>query len=367
MTGISIVGIMLLLVLFTTIVGLFVPAFTQRESSRFQLAKLPKDHTEFNRVSRIVAVGLAVGIFGPILLLAMGLDGLMIIPLILFGLPVVVVGFIFFVQLPTGRWVLAALVLTVIPLLAMVGLFSVRQVRVAEVQQAQRQSIESQQQLMEFELRERGVKQAVSPAVQPPSVELPDAEPIPDDDGTQPVSYTERVYEPKLQLMVPGRNGGQPDWLRLGTYLNSNPGRDQLTSERFATTEEARAQLLIRLQPQVERGLKLREPRVGNWKPTLAQIEQAGIIEREAIATYQLSVGEFTEPVQEVTWAYDLNNDAAMQRLRRDWQRSVTTDRIPLVVAVLIGMALLFAMASGILYRSGLGAESTSSRQSTFA
>ena len=284
-------------------------------------------------------------------------------PLLLAILATIVVGFVVLLRTPVGRWTLGSLVLTV-SLVLVIGVFGVVSPSVDQVARNEQHLLATPQPRFESEAIPVETNNPTDQALpNEPSASAANS----DNNQSPSVGFSERVHDPKMQRMVAGRIGGQPDWLRLGTYLNSNPGRGQLTSERFATTEEARAQLFARLLPQLERELTLREPRVENWKPTLAQIEQAGIIEREAIATHQLSVGEFTEPVQEVTWAYNFSNDAAMQRLQRDWQRSVTTDRIPMVAAVLIGMALLFAIASGVLYRSGQGTESASLRQSTHA
>jgi hypothetical protein len=114
-----------------------------------------------------------------------------------------------------------------------------------------------------------------------------------------------------------------------------------LTSEQFATVEEAEAQLFQTLTADVQRGFAHHWPQTIGWVPTPEDIQLSGLITERVDETLTVKVGEFENPVHRVSWLIEFRPDAN-KALHARWEPIEAQRRSKLILSILAG-------ASGVL------------------
>ncbi|SFI07327.1 hypothetical protein [Planctomicrobium piriforme] len=163
-------------------------------------------------------------------------------------------------------------------------------------------------------------------------------------ESSAPLAVTELVYHDGGQLISQKSLKTLPDW--ADENPESGPGWKTfvLSSQRFATLEEARQQAAAALQSQFAEHSALGDASQRHWQPTLAQLRTAGLIQKECDVAWPLEVGGFTEQVHQVIWQVTFT-DAARATFEKSWREKESESRLLQLAAgfgtVTAGLALM--------------------------
>ncbi len=169
----------------------------------------------------------------------------------------------------------------------------------------------------------------------PPSPPAPD--PTPTGPTPSQILYTTGNAQPISIQELPGWRKNPP---HEGT-LGAGQAKYVLTSQQFATVEEAEAELFKSLTVDVQESFaKYNSPAVG-WTPTPEDLRLSGIIAERVVETFSVKVGEFENPVHRVSWLIEFDQDKSTVLLKR-WEPIEAQRRSKLILSILAG-------ASGVL------------------
>ncbi len=151
------------------------------------------------------------------------------------------------------------------------------------------------------------------------------------------ILYTTGNAQPISIQELPGWRKNPP---HEGT-LGAGRAKYVLTSQQFATVEEAEAELFKSLTVDVQESFaKYYSPAVG-WNPTPEDLRLSGIIAERVVETFSVKVGEFENPVHRVSWLIEFDHDKSTVLLQR-WEPIEAQRRSKLILSILAG-------ASGVL------------------
>ena len=141
-----------------------------------------------------------------------------------------------------------------------------------------------------------------------------------------------------------------PDWVDDEPVADSLNGtaRKVLTSDQWATAEEADAQLTTLAAAELSRYLAAEHPQAAGWLPDTSAIVQSGAITRRVQETSTLPIGEFNPPLYRSYWQLELTPDVREQ-LADAWRPYAVSQRLSWLGAGVIGLTLLFAALAAIL------------------
>ena len=123
--------------------------------------------------------------------------------------------------------------------------------------------------------------------------------------------------------------------------LGAGRAKYVLTSQQFATVDEAEAALFQSLTVDVQESFaRYYSPAVG-WYPSLEDLRLSGIIAERVVETFSVKVGEFENPVHRVSWLIEFDHDKSTVLLKR-WEPIEAQRRAKLILSILAG-------ASGVL------------------
>ncbi len=135
-----------------------------------------------------------------------------------------------------------------------------------------------------------------------------------------------------------------PGWRKNPPHegtLGAGRAKYVLTSQQFATVEEAEAELFKSLTVDVQESFaRYYSPAVG-WTPTPEDLRLSGIIAERVVETFSVKVGEFENPVHRVSWLIEFDRDKSTVLLKR-WEPIEAQRRSKLILLILAG-------ASGVL------------------
>ncbi len=153
----------------------------------------------------------------------------------------------------------------------------------------------------------------------------------------RPIRYT-TGNAPSIPIQeLPGWRKNPPHEGSLG----AGRAKYVLTSQQFATVDEAEAELFQSLTADVQESLaKYHSPAVG-WHPTPEDLRLSGIIAERVVETFSVKVGEFENPVHRVSWLIEFDHDKSTVLLQR-WEPIEAQRRSKLILSILAG-------ASGVL------------------
>ncbi len=124
-----------------------------------------------------------------------------------------------------------------------------------------------------------------------------------------------------------------------------------LTSQLFATPEEAEAELDKLLAVDVQQSFTVgNSPAVG-WSPTADDLRMSGLVTEKVIETVPMKVGEFDTSVQRVSWLVEFT-PASQQALLARWQPIEAQRRSKLILSVLAAISGIFGVSAFALRRN---------------
>jgi hypothetical protein len=151
------------------------------------------------------------------------------------------------------------------------------------------------------------------------------------------ILYTNGNAQPIPIQELPGWRKNPPHEGALG----AGRAKYVLTSQQFATVEEAEAELFKSLTVDVQESFaKSHSPAVG-WTPTPEDLRLSGIIAEQVVETFPLKVGEFENKMHRVSWLIEFDSDKSTVLLKR-WEPIEAQRRSKLILSILAG-------ASGVL------------------
>ncbi len=151
------------------------------------------------------------------------------------------------------------------------------------------------------------------------------------------ILYTTGNAQPISIQELPGWRKNPPHEGALG----AGRAKYVLTSQQFATVDEAEAELFQSLTADVQESFaQYNSPAVG-WHPTPEDLRLSGIIAERVVETFSVKVGEFENPVHRVSWLIEFDHDKSTVLLKR-WEPIEAQRRSKLILSILAG-------ASGVL------------------
>jgi hypothetical protein len=139
-----------------------------------------------------------------------------------------------------------------------------------------------------------------------------------------------------------------PSW--VAALANSEPGSNPttITSDQFATVEEAEEQLWTKARDLAARDLRERTPEAVGWSPSKELLKQRGLILERCVERTSLQVGAFSEPMFRVYWKLRFSDDLR-QAVADAWRPTVQESRIQMVAAGFIGWSLVLGAINLLL------------------
>lgn len=174
---------------------------------------------------------------------------------------------------------------------------------------------------------------------------------IPSPGDIVPRAINETVYHGSGRLVSEKTLEKLPVWVTQPVEPQAD-AREQLIlhSQRFATLDEARAQLWPQLRGRMVSELAARHPELAGWSPTLDEVRAAGVIRKECNVTWPLTVGGFTENVYQVHWQAELT-EAICDQLYASIRPAIVRQRLAILAAGLGGVTVLFAAGAFFFHR----------------
>lgn len=145
-----------------------------------------------------------------------------------------------------------------------------------------------------------------------------------------------------------------PTWRKNSIHegsLESGYGKYVLTSQQFATVEEAEAELFQKLTTDVQSGFAYHHPSTIGWVPTHEDILVSGLIAEKVIETIPLKVGEHETTVQRVSWLIEFKPEAN-KALHARWYPIEAARRSMLILSLLAAASGVFGVSALALRRS---------------
>ena len=160
------------------------------------------------------------------------------------------------------------------------------------------------------------------------------------------IRYTTGTAQPITIQELPGWRKNPPHEGSLG----AGRAKYVLTSQQFATVEEAEAELFLSLTSDVQESFaKYYSPAVG-WTPTPEDLRLSGIIAERVVETFSVKVGEFENPVHRVSWLIEFDHDKSTVLLKR-WEPIEAQRRSKLILSILAGASGVLGVAAMALRR----------------
>lgn len=164
----------------------------------------------------------------------------------------------------------------------------------------------------------------------------------------KPLSIREITYHGDDITVVRDGILEPPAWILAESTIERQGDNVNLTlsSQRFATAEEARDQLWnATLRPEIQNFLKGDQSASHVNSLTFDGALKLGIVKKEADVVYPLEVGGFTEQVHQVHWQAELN-PSIRALIEQSWKPELARRRLLILAAVLGGATLLFGAGS---------------------
>jgi hypothetical protein len=123
-----------------------------------------------------------------------------------------------------------------------------------------------------------------------------------------------------------------------------------LSSQQFATVDEAEAELFQSVITDVKGGFEYHWPETKGWNPSRDDVVSSGLITEKVIETIPLKVGEFENPVYRVSWLVEFRPEAN-KALHARWMPLEAERRSRWILAGLAGITGLMGGTAVLLRR----------------
>ena len=152
---------------------------------------------------------------------------------------------------------------------------------------------------------------------------------------------------------APLRISELPAWMKNPPHegtLGAGYCKYVLTSQLYATPEEAETELNRHLALDVQQSLKVGgSPAVG-WSPTADDLRNSGLVTEQVIETVPMKVGEFDTSVQKISWLVEFKPASQLALLSR-WQSSEAQRRSKLILSALAAISGVMGVSAFALRR----------------
>ncbi len=123
-----------------------------------------------------------------------------------------------------------------------------------------------------------------------------------------------------------------------------------MTSQRFATAEEAEKELNKQLAVDVQQSLIVGGSPAVDWSPTAEDLRMCGLVKEKVIETVPMKVGEFDTSVQLVSWLVEFT-PASRQEILARWQPFEAQKRSKWILSALAAVSATFGVSAFALRR----------------
>lgn len=177
---------------------------------------------------------------------------------------------------------------------------------------------------------------------------VPSAAPESPPPGPTPsqILYTTGNAQPITIQELPGWRKNPP---HEGT-IESGSSKYVLTSELFATVEEAEAELYKTVIADVQNGFAFHHPSTIGWRPSREDINVSGLVTERVYESIPLKVGEFDNSVQRASWLVEFRPEAT-QALHTRWEPIEAQRRSKLILSILAGVSGVMGISTIALRR----------------
>lgn len=134
-----------------------------------------------------------------------------------------------------------------------------------------------------------------------------------------------------------------------------------MTSQRFATAEEAEKELNKQLAVDVQQSLIVGGSPAIDWSPTAEDLRMCGLVKEKVIETVPMKVGEFDTSVQRVSWLVEFT-PASQQAILARWQPIEAQRRSKWILSVLAAVSATFGVSAFALRRKQVQPTPTTSQ-----
>lgn len=144
-----------------------------------------------------------------------------------------------------------------------------------------------------------------------------------------------------------------PEWRRNPPREGSTDqgwSKYVLSSQQFATIDEAEAELFQSVITDVRHGFEYHWPETKGWTPSRDDVVSSGLITEKVIETIPLKVGEFENPVYRVSWLVEFRPEAN-NALHARWMPLEAERRSRWILAGLAGITGLMGGTAVLLRR----------------
>lgn len=142
-----------------------------------------------------------------------------------------------------------------------------------------------------------------------------------------------------------------PEWRKNPPQEGvSGQSKYVLTSQQFATVDEAEAELFQSVTTDIQSGFGELWPQTRGWIPSRSDIESSGLITEKVVETIPLKVGEFETPVYRASWLVEFR-PAVHEALQARWRPLEAERRSHWLLAGLAGITGLMGGTAILLRR----------------
>ncbi len=144
-----------------------------------------------------------------------------------------------------------------------------------------------------------------------------------------------------------------PPWVKNPPHegtLGAGYCKYAITSQLYATPEEAEAELNRQLAVDVQQSFTVGESPALGWSPTADDLRMSGLVTEKVIETVPMKVGEFDTTVHRVSWLVEFNPASQLALLSR-WRPIEAQRRSKLILSVLAAISGTFGLSAFVLRR----------------
>lgn len=144
-----------------------------------------------------------------------------------------------------------------------------------------------------------------------------------------------------------------PSWVKNPPHegtLGAGYCKYVLTSQLYATSEEAETELNRLLAVDVQQSFTVGESPAVGWSPTADDLRNSGLVTEKVIETVPMKVGEFDTSVQKISWLVEFKPASQLALFTR-WQSSEAQRRSKLILSALAAISGVMGVSAFALRR----------------
>ncbi|OAI56637.1 hypothetical protein AYO47_02000 [Planctomyces sp. SCGC AG-212-M04] len=139
-----------------------------------------------------------------------------------------------------------------------------------------------------------------------------------------------------------------PEWVQESEKPRPGSNWIAISSDRFATIDEAEKQLWNKAREVVVRDLRARFPEAVRWSPSNDLLKLHGLILERCVERTSIEVGQFVEPMYRVHWKAALSKNVR-EAVASAWRPTVQEQRLESTALGFLGATALLAFVNVIL------------------